>query len=189
MNLADKFYANTDLRKEAQNFIAEKTALSLPGFTNFFKKGVATEKISIFLYIIEFIQYCSLLIHPLLLEFHFKCAIFALGGKVDVHDGPLPAVHSETDVSVLVPAVIGREKLSKQREHLFESDSEKEDDDDLDDELWLGDEDVFDGDEHKNNGKAVSQNNVPKKKNDSLEFGDLNYPSPTTIPLINQHKL
>ncbi|ETO18677.1 hypothetical protein RFI_18580 [Reticulomyxa filosa] len=170
MNLADKFYAGTELRKEAQNFIAEKTALSLPGLFVFFPFMYALsnygEKKLYFFALTEFIQYSSLLIHPLLLEFHFKCAIFALGGKVDVHDGPLPAVFSETDASVLVPAVIGREKLSKQREHLFESDSEKEDDDDdLEDELWLGDEnDTFDGDEYRNSGKVTSQNIVSKKK-------------------------
>ena len=45
----------------------------------------------------QFIKYCSILIHPLLLEYHFKVAIQNLGGQVDVHDGPLPLKKDEED--------------------------------------------------------------------------------------------
>ncbi|ETO26020.1 hypothetical protein RFI_11114 [Reticulomyxa filosa] len=127
MNLPEKFYASTNLRKEAETFIKDKTMLNLPGrklkkkkkTTNHNKQNPSRQ-------IEEFVYYCSILIHPLLLEFHFKCAILALNGKVDLHDGPLPAVSSEAEQSVLVPAVIGREKPSKQREHLFDDNSEQE---------------------------------------------------------------
>ncbi|ETO12116.1 hypothetical protein RFI_25261 [Reticulomyxa filosa] len=104
MELPDKFHTNPTLRQRAEEYITDKSALNLK----------------------EFIHYCSLLIHPLLLEFHFKCAMEKLGAKVDIHDGPLPAVHTECSDSVLVPVTLPNSKRSQQRENLYESDSDKE---------------------------------------------------------------
>jgi len=47
------------------------------------------------------IHYCSILIHPLLLEYHFKTAIEHFGGVVDVHPGSLPSKMSEEQISQL----------------------------------------------------------------------------------------
>ncbi|ETN98708.1 hypothetical protein RFI_35187, partial [Reticulomyxa filosa] len=87
----------------------------------------------------EFINYCSLLIHPLLLEFHFKCAMEQLGAKVDIHDGPLPAVHTECSESVLVPVHLNSPKRSQRREQLYDSESEKGEEEDEEDD----DEEIF----------------------------------------------
>ncbi|ETO25160.1 hypothetical protein RFI_11986 [Reticulomyxa filosa] len=100
MALPEKFLANGASQKLAKDFVKEKIALNLAGLFTFF--GTIKE-IKYMCVCIEFIHYCSLLIHPLLLEYHFKCAAEKLGAKVSIHDGSLPAMHSQCADSVLVP--------------------------------------------------------------------------------------
>ncbi|ETO32652.1 hypothetical protein RFI_04465 [Reticulomyxa filosa] len=103
MSIPDKFHASAALRRSAQDFVKDKTQLSLK----------------------EFIHYCSLLIHPLLLEFHFKCGVAKLGAKVEIRDGPLPSVHTECYGSVLVAMNF---KQEQPKEGAFQDDSEHEKD-------------------------------------------------------------
>ncbi|ETO12399.1 hypothetical protein RFI_24977 [Reticulomyxa filosa] len=131
MNLPEKFHTKSNSQKQAQDFMKGKETLDLSGkdiicffFSFFLFPSIYTRH---WFVLEEFISYCSLLVHPLLLEFHFKRAISSLNGKVDVHYGPLPALHSECQEFVLVSENVGDEKASSQKEHESERSSEYDD--------------------------------------------------------------
>jgi len=80
LNPAHEFHADNTRQQKATDFLKKNDdQLNLPAW----------------------IHYCSILIHPLLLEYHFKTAIRHFGGIVDVHDGDLPTKMSEAQILYL----------------------------------------------------------------------------------------
>jgi len=79
MKLAEKFYSSKEKIEEANQLLKNRDALTLP----------------------EFIHLCSIYVHPLLLEYHFKKGVKLLGVQVDVYEGPLPLIE-DNDIGIMV---------------------------------------------------------------------------------------